>query len=86
MTMDYVTRKKETVEYMKKAFSLKLLKIYKTRTKRATPDMFNFYVVLGGHDKVTDVGSATTRRCEFKAPSLKTKSTKKVRTIQKHGC
>ena len=38
--------------------------------------MFNFYVVLAGHDKVTDAGRATTRRCRFKALSLQTKSTK----------
>ena len=39
--------------------------------------MFNFYVVYAGHDTVTDAGRATTRRRKFKAPSLKTKCTKK---------
>ena len=38
--------------------------------------MFNFYVVLAGHDKVSDAGVATTCRREFKAPSLQIKSTK----------
>ena len=38
--------------------------------------MFNFYVVLAGSDKVSDAGRATTCRCKFRAPSLKTKSTK----------
>ena len=37
--------------------------------------MFNFYVVLVGHDIVTDTGMATTRGCKFKAPWLETKST-----------
>ena len=35
--------------------------------------MFNFYVVLAGHDKVSD---ATMCRLKIKAPSLQTKSTK----------
>ena len=39
--------------------------------------MFNFYVVLAGHDKVSDAGRATTCRRKFKAPSLQTKCTKK---------
>ena len=38
--------------------------------------MFNFYVVLAAHKKVNDEGRATTCRLKFKAPSLKTKSTK----------
>ena len=38
--------------------------------------MFNSYVVLASHDKVSDTGRATTCRCKFKAPSLQTKSTK----------
>ena len=38
--------------------------------------MFNFYVVLAGHDKVNDAGGATTCRRKFKASSLETKSTK----------
>ena len=32
--------------------------------------MFNFYVVLADHDKVTDAGWATTCGHNFKAPSL----------------
>ena len=38
--------------------------------------MFNFYVVLAGHDKVSDAGRATTCRRKLKAPSLQTKNTK----------
>ena len=38
--------------------------------------MFNFYVALAGHDKVTDTDRATTCRRNFKAPSLQTKSIK----------
>ena len=39
--------------------------------------MFNLYVVSSGHDKVSDVGRATTWRLNFKMPSLQTKGTKK---------
>ena len=55
---------------------LKLLELGKTRTKKASLDMFNFYVVLAGHDKVNDAGRASTCRQKFKALSLQTKSTK----------
>ena len=61
---------------MKKAFRSKLLDLCKTRTKKSSPDMFNFYVVLAGHNKVSDENRATTFKLKFKAPSLKTKSRK----------
>ena len=61
---------------MKKAFRSQLLELYKTRTKNSSPDMFNFYVVLAGCDKVRDAGRATMCRRKFKAPSLQTKFTK----------
>ena len=38
--------------------------------------MFNFHVVLAGHDKVTDTGRATKCRRKLETPSLQTKSTK----------
>ena len=38
--------------------------------------MFNFDVILAGHDMVSDAGRATTCRRKFKAPSVRTKSTK----------
>ena len=52
----------------KKAFSLKLLDLCKTRAKKSSPDLFNFYAVLAGHDMVTDASRATTCRHKFKAP------------------
>ena len=54
----------------------KLLELGKTRTKKASPDMSNFYVVMTDHHKVTDASRATTYRLKLKAPSLQTKSTK----------
>ena len=56
-----------------KAFRSKLLELCKTRAKESSPDMFNFYVVLAGHDMVTDAGRATTCRRKVKAPWLQTK-------------
>ena len=38
--------------------------------------MFNFYVVLAGHDMFTEAGRATTSRRKFKAPWFQTKSRK----------
>ena len=53
-------------------FRSKLLELCKTRTKKSSPDLFNFYVILAGHDMVTNNDSSTTWRSKFKAPSLKT--------------
>ena len=38
--------------------------------------MFNFYVVLAGHDMATDAGRAPMSRQNFKDSSLQTKGTK----------
>ena len=43
--------------------------------------MFNFYVVLAGHDKVSDVGRASIFARNFNSRLLQTKSTK--RKVQK---
>ena len=55
---------------------LKQLELGKVRSKKASPDMFNFNVVLAGHDNVNDAGRATTCRCNFKDPCLQTKTWK----------
>ena len=39
--------------------------------------MFNFYVALAGHDKLTDAGMVTTCWRNFKVPSVPTKSIRK---------
>ena len=61
---------------IKEAFRIKLLELCKKRTKKSSPDMFKFYVILAGPDMVIDAGRATKCRQNFKAPSLQTKSTK----------
>ena len=58
------------------------MELCKTRTKKSSPDMFNFYVDFTGHDIVTDTGRATTFRCNFKGPSLQAKS-KKMKDLSK---
>ena len=72
-------------EKLKKAFRLKLLELGKTRTKKAGPDMSNFYVVMAGHHLVIDASRATTCRCIFNAPSLQTKNTKNERHSENMG-
>ena len=61
---------------MKEGLHIKIVWIlqdYKTRAKKSSPDMFNFYVVLAGHDMVIDAGMANTCRRKFKSPWLQTK-------------
>ena len=66
------------IKTWKKALRSKLLELCKTGTKKSSPDMFKFYVVLAGHDKVTDAGRATTFRRKCKTPCLQTKVLKTV--------
>ena len=61
---------------------LKQLELGKTRTEKAYPNMFNFHVVLAGHDKVIDAGRATTCKRKFNAPSLQ-KSVQKQKDLPK---
>ena len=60
----------------KRASRSKLFEAWKNRTYIASPDMFIFFVVLVGHDKITDVGSATMCRLKVNGPSLPTKCSK----------
>ena len=59
--MYHVTRTKLTQAEMKKDFRIKLLVLCKTRTKKSSPDLSNFYVVLAGHDTVTETGTGQPR-------------------------
>ena len=53
-----------------KEFRWKLWEICKTRTKKLSPDMLNFYAELAGHDIVTDAGRANLRKLKFNGPSI----------------
>ena len=61
---------------LEKAFISKILELCKTRAKKSSSDLFNFYVDLAGHNKVTDFGGATMCRRNLKTPLLQTKGTK----------
>ena len=62
---------------LKKAFRRKLFELCKTRTKKSSPDLFNFYVFSAGHDMAKDAGRAIKCRHNFKDPWLQTERTKK---------
>ena len=70
---DLVTMQKKTDEKMKKAFRSEPLELCKTKAKKSSLDMLNFYVISSGHDMVNDTNSSITCRSKFKAPPIKTK-------------
>ena len=74
--MNHVARKKLTEAKLKKAFRMKLFELCKTRTKKSSPDLFNFIVFSASHDMTNDAGRATKCRRNFKAPWLQTERTK----------
>ena len=76
LNLNHVARKKITEASLKKAFRKKLFGLCKTRTKKSSPDLFNFLLISAGHDMANDAGRAFTCRRSFKAPSLQTKRTK----------
>ena len=61
-----------------------MLELCKTRTKKSSPDMLNFYLAAAARDIVTDNDSPTTCPSKFKAPSLKT-NTKNERSSENMG-
>ena len=76
LNINHVARKKLTEAKLKKAFRIKLFELCKTRAKKSSPDLFNFYVISAGHDMANDPVSATTCRRNFKASWLQTEHTK----------
>ena len=51
---------------------IKTVELCRTRTKKSSLDMLNFYVVSAGRDRVTDTDRSTTCRSKFQARSLQT--------------
>ena len=70
---------------MKKAFRLKLFEICKTGAKKSSPDMFKFYVVSAGADKVTDAGKANTCSRTIQSTMTTSKSAKNERPFKNMG-
>ena len=83
LNMNHVARKNLTGANLKKAFTIKLLEICKTRTKKWNRYLLTFYVVSGSHDIANDAGRATTCRRIFKAPWLQTERTKNEGSSEK---
>ena len=76
LNMNHVARKKLTEAKLKKAFTIKLLELCKTRIRKSSPDLFKFYVLSAGHDMANDAGRASTCRRFFKAAILQTERSK----------
>ena len=75
-TIEYGSRKTVRIKLnktWKKSFRSHLLELCKTRSKKSSPDMLNFYVILAGHDMITEAGRVTMCRWKIKAPWLQTK-------------
>ena len=67
--MALVNSEKKTQQNMKrKAFRSKPLEICKTRTKKFTPDKFNFRKSVACQGMVTDAGNCSTCTRKFKDP------------------
>ena len=86
VSIHHCSRKKVRVKIEKtwkeRELRWKPLEICKTRTKKSSPDMFNFYVVLAGHDIITDAGRSIKCRWKCKVPWFQTKY-KKWRNFRK---
>ena len=67
-----------------KKFISKLLELCRTRTKKSSLDMLNFYLLSAACDMVTDNDSSTTCRRKVQVSIIKNKY-KKWKTFRKHG-
>ena len=76
LNMNHVARKKLTEAKLKEAFRIKLFELCKTRSKKSSPGLFNFYVISARRDMANDAGGASTCKRSFKAPWLQTERTK----------
>ena len=74
--MNHIAKKKVTEANLRKAFRIKLFELCKTKIKKSSPDLFNFYVISDGHGMTNDDDRASTCRRNFKAPWLQTERTK----------
>ena len=60
------------------------MEICKTVAKNSSPGLFNFFIVLAGHDKVTDTGRLSRASATSKAHHYQQKL-EKMRTSGKQG-
>ena len=76
LNKNHVARKKLTGAKLKKAFRKKLFELWKTRSEKSSPDLFNFFVNSADHAMANDDDRTTMCRRSFKAPWLQTERRK----------
>ena len=84
---DFETTKKNKVKEKGKSIQVKTVGFCETRTKKTSPDVFNFYVVLVDHGMIIDADRATGLPhvgAESRAHHYQ-KKVRKLRTSRKHG-
>ena len=84
LNLTHVAKKKKTEANLEKAFRKKLFELCKTRTKKSSPHLINFYVIWASHDIANDAGRAITCRRSFIAPWLQTERTKNEDFLKKN--
>ena len=75
---EHETCSQEEINWIKIERSIQNITVrtLKTRTKKSSPDLFNFYVIWASHDLANYAGRATTWRRNFKARWLQTERTR----------
>ena len=58
------------------------MELCKTRTKKSSPDIFNFYVVSAGHGMVTDAGKKKNVQAQVQRPMI-TNKVQKMKDLPK---
>ena len=76
LNMNHIARKKITEANLKKAFRMKLFELCKTRIKKSSPDLFNFYVISTGQGMANVDDRATKCRRNFQVSGLPIERTK----------
>ena len=73
MNTKHVARKKLTEAKLKEAFRIELFQLFKTRTLKSSPDLFDFYKISDGYDMVNDAGRARREDANWRPLDYKQK-------------
>ena len=73
MNTKHVARKNLTEAKLKEAFRIELFQLCKTRTKKSSPDLFDFYKISDGSDMVNDAGRARRADANWRPHDYKQK-------------
>ena len=71
--MALVHSNNKTQQDFKRGLQIRTAELCKTSAKNSSPDMFNFFVDLAGHDMVIDNDRPTTCRSKIKSHDYKQK-------------